>query len=1445
MTSSFSLVLKHLDLTQQEHLIDDIVEYLKTNTHYETHSAYIDTFCELVGQPTNLSPNLEDFAYNYSISLLQKDDSSCYYDSILKLSLTINNLSERVIDFVIENLSTYFLYNPRHFNQQISNLVNIGSNKGCHELSTTFVLNLLKFTEWFFINNEEFALNYLNEDFDKLCFIYLTNEESEISKASSKILKWRMASICQSEETTSFLWKVIFLIQQSTNSIEKSYGYTLWLRFFGYFKPENLKTNEQFQKIISNEKYWHFLRDGLISITHEHKKYALTLIQMSVQSLSTNLSSPIIKWDCEKEAEYIESWKRLCTLYEILGIDAAMNQAQAATNDLLRIFAPDSDIPVPFALTILSVGFKASMDRIKKFALKLAFSLPKESLTLFKNDFKFISQVFLPFTMKSLHFTIQELGDRKYTSQFGNQLRDFICNCVDSLDAPSDISQLVNSIFDSLSENRLVFSTARIYVTWGVLKGLEKKRFKPLDSSVLKRLMSLFETTAEDDIGKTTLQTVHLKCMLQIDPTKVTIKSFIQALVYFIQLNGYKLYVDNEEFFLDYFNTYFQKEDFIELLADKNVPVSVEEFLSISSYLISEKVEASTLTPYILSHHQCPSLLVQMATSGLGFKPIWSESLVVSRVERFVNQMVDGSKSLDILVYSDCEKLFKNTILFSNEFWMSMRLDPLYEMVFNSLAEVDNSEEAKYYIAQFKFISLSFPQCVFNEDFNITFDSLKNLFVKSLRKVTKGNDKTFYKAKDELHSYILNSINSLFKINTFDAAFREKILTLVNDVVSVAGYHSHLSIVRLLNSFLANCTENEPLTKVELLSIVTSLECIWNDLIADRLVLSERDLHQAFIKLSLNPKLLIASINDDELADSLYEIMDKIISQSSGRKGLLPYLFKAISDYQVSYADRFEETIWLAKVLVKGTFLYQSEINIFQLDCILSEEFDKTLNISGESLYKSVYGAPELSYRVTIFAIIGSIKTPAFANKIWDFIFNNPSTFHFLDPKKRTDHKEQWKRIQFLSLLVATTDILESSNLIHYVEKFLLQRLFKDASPLCRVYIEWIVSIAISRVPDFKDVVFNVLKEGFEAQQPLVVVSFERISMLLTLQLDDKDAIDFLTKFVVDVVLPLASSNRALNRHFSTSMACVIYNEIVRKQLNFPPLLKETLRKIYHFARGSGDYDNYRVGDALLWDIKKDCNLVAITGGLLLKVSDREIDAIYEKDYKTLLTEQQKSILRIPIGSDEVDAWVVGKRSADLKLETYYIDINEENEESSVLQTKSGVWSTVLELDENARAAAQVKRSQLIVVSSLVDKPPNLGGICRLCDCLGAGWMTVDNISVKNDPEFKSVAVTADRWMPLIEVKIAEIAEFMRLKKKEGYTLIGLEQTDKSVELNSDLRFPEKSLILLGKEREGIPGDLLAELDMCVIIKQVGIVRSMNIQTATAVIVHAYSSQHC
>lgn len=1444
MSSSLSVVLEHLSVDQQKVIALDIVKNLKDSQENDNlQTVSIDTLCALLDQSTSLKEEVFDFSYEYCKRILNFEDPSKYYESILKLSLKLSKLPIKLMEYVIEILASFLLSNPRNFNDKYVKGLDLSfKTSNTSDLSSSYILNLLQFTEWFLIHNEKFTENYFNTDLDKLCFIYLSNEELPISKASSKVLKWRMSSICHSDETISFLWKVVFLLEESGDNTEISYGYVLWLRFFNYFKPNSLKGNKKFQLVLSNEKYWYFLRDGLISLTHEHKKFALTLIQLSVQALATDLSLPIIKWECSKEAQYIESWKRFCTLYEILGIDAAMNQVQAAANDMLKVFAPDSDIPVPFSLTILSVGFKASMDRIKKFALNLTFSLPKESLSLFKNDFKFISHVFLPFTMKSSHFSVFKTMHGEYVCQFGDKILEFIANCVGSLDNSSDITKLVSLIFDVISENRLTFGIARIYIVWGVLNGLQQKGYQSLNISVLPSLLPLFETVAEGDISRTTLQTIHLRILLNLDARTVPLKSFIHAISYFIQNNGYKLYGDNEEFFLDYINTYYNRDDVLNLLGEGS---SIEEFVLVSSYLFSNKLNASSIIPQLLSHPKCPEILIQMASSGLNLKPIWDDSLVVSRIERFVNEMIDGSKDLDISVYSNCEKLFQNTILFSNQFWASMPLDPLYKQVSENLINVDNMEEAYFYIAQFKFISIVFGQCVFNEGFSITFESLASLITAALKKVPKGSDSRFYKAKDELLSYILKNITSLFKITVIDTEFKEKVFNLYADVIAMSEYNAHSANCKMLTTLLDLCERKNKLTEEEAQSIVFGLKLIWDDLIKDRLILNQRDLHQLFIKLVLHKNLLICSIGDEELGNSLFEILDQIIANASGRKGLMPCLFRAVSEYQVNENESFEKTLWLSELIVKGTFLFQSELNIFQLDCTVAQEFDKYLNITGAPIYSTVYGDPEVSYRTTIFAIAASIRSKLFASNIWKYILENDDVFRLLKPKKRTDREEQWKRIQLLSLMLATSDILESSFLTKYMEKYLLPRLFKEASPLCRTYIEWLLCLTIIRIPEFKNKIFATMKEGIDAQQPLVVVAFERISMLIAMQLSKEEEAKFLTHFVVDTVIPTSSSNRALNRHFSGSMACFIRDEINNKNIDFPPLLKESLEKIYEIAHLPEGSDSFRSGDALLWDVKKECNLVSITGGLLLKVSDRTIDAIYEKDYNSFLNNKQKAILRLPIGHDEAESWIKCERNDNIKIESYYVNIGEETEESTLLQTKSGAWSTVMDLNENVRAAAQIKRSPLIVVSSLVDKPPNLGGICRLCDCLGAGWMTVDDLSVKDDPEFKSVAVTADRWMPLIEVKIADIIEFMRLKKKEGYTLIGLEQTDKSVELNSDLKFPEKSLILLGKEREGIPGDLLAELDMCVIIKQVGIVRSMNIQTATAVIVHAYSSQHC
>lgn len=49
---------------------------------------------------------------------------------------------------------------------------------------------------------------------------------------------------------------------------------------------------------------------------------------------------------------------------------------------------------------------------------------------------------------------------------------------------------------------------------------------------------------------------------------------------------------------------------------------------------------------------------------------------------------------------------------------------------------------------------------------------------------------------------------------------------------------------------------------------------------------------------------------------------------------------------------------------------------------------------------------------------------------------------------------------------------------------------------------------------------------------------------------------------------------------------------------------------------------------------------------------------------------------------------------------------------------------------------------------------------------------------------------------------------------------------------------------MLGAEGHGIPAALIPLLDFCVEIPQLGVIRSLNVASATALTVFAYSQQH-
>ncbi|KAM5235039.1 putative methyltransferase TARBP1 [Ctenodactylus gundi] len=193
------------------------------------------------------------------------------------------------------------------------------------------------------------------------------------------------------------------------------------------------------------------------------------------------------------------------------------------------------------------------------------------------------------------------------------------------------------------------------------------------------------------------------------------------------------------------------------------------------------------------------------------------------------------------------------------------------------------------------------------------------------------------------------------------------------------------------------------------------------------------------------------------------------------------------------------------------------------------------------------------------------------------------------------------------------------------------------------------------------------------------------------------------------------------------------------------------------------------------------------------------------------------------------------------------VDASSQGEEADV-QKKIIPWTqevpdSDLGLEFQDRAARLGKStSRLIVVASLIDKPTNLGGLCRTCEVFGAAALVVGSLRCVGDKQFQRLSVSAEQWLHLMEVKPAQLVDYLQQKKAEGYSIIGVEQTARSSDLTR-YSFPEKSLLLLGNEREGIPAGLIPQLDVCVEIPQRGVVRSLNVHVSGALLVWEYTRQ--
>jgi len=145
-------------------------------------------------------------------------------------------------------------------------------------------------------------------------------------------------------------------------------------------------------------------------------------------------------------------------------------------------------------------------------------------------------------------------------------------------------------------------------------------------------------------------------------------------------------------------------------------------------------------------------------------------------------------------------------------------------------------------------------------------------------------------------------------------------------------------------------------------------------------------------------------------------------------------------------------------------------------------------------------------------------------------------------------------------------------------------------------------------------------------------------------------------------------------------------------------------------------------------------------------------------------------------------------------------------------------------------------RNPIVILADNVDKASNTGGILRAADAFLAEKVLVN----RPDPDVFG-AMGAQHWQP-VEWN-ADLMAAIELYCARGYTVVALEQRPEAEPIWA-FPFPRKTLLAIGAEMFGVSDAIIRRAQNIVYIPQAGLVKSLNVTTATAIALYEYSRQH-
>ena len=525
----------------------------------------------------------------------------------------------------------------------------------------------------------------------------------------------------------------------------------------------------------------------------------------------------------------------------------------------------------------------------------------------------------------------------------------------------------------------------------------------------------------------------------------------------------------------------------------------------------------------------------------------------------------------------------------------------------------------------------------------------------------------------------------------------------------------------------------------------------------------------------------------------------------------------------------------------------------FEMEAIFA---DKLSQRGIAKSYEDHYGKPLSIGYAYVFSMLARLpRTAEMKNCIQAFI--DSLLRPWISLKSPSTVWVSWKSATQLRVLIILNEHVvphvdtEEANIYlkHYLHILALEQ-----SPRYRYLLEWIIARLCHHHPLLSNTILLQQAE-FNQDNPKYAASIIRLTIILAglPRSTEEFAAELSTQFLV-----LAASTRVAVRHEAQWSIPKLWNLANKRSWN-RILHNDAFSRLNKWIQ---NLDLFREPPASRlfdeFDTITDHTLVHLIEGRYLQMEPREHPACRYKDFVRLqdeckATDIEDNGLVMPLGERPPSLPSLQQNrpnATDPPLSTPAPVALAEQSSLTPLQTKSFVDPL---LSQNS---GTTRPTPLHIVASLISSGPNLGGLCRLSEVLGVQALHIPSLATTSDKNFTSLSVSSHLHLPLSQLAPSELPAFLREKKLAGYEVVGVEQTDSSrvlgdltaegeQGLRKEARFRKdgKTVLLLGSEREGIPGEFLGDCDWCVEIRQRGVTRSMNVQTAAAVVAWEWGRQ--